>query len=48
MLLMDRLRGALGAHFAARGVAAVEAHEGVGQSIIELSFYLGFPHGGGD
>ena len=38
------LDSAVRAHLAARRVAAMEAHEGVGQSIVELALDLLFPH----
>ena len=38
------LDGTVGAHLAGRGIAAVEAHEGVGQAVVELALDLVFPH----
>ena len=40
-LVLDR---AVGAHLAAGRIAAVEAHKGVGQGVIELALNLLFPH----
>ena len=41
------LHGPVGAHLAGGGVAAVEAHEGVGEAVIVLALDLALPHLGG-